>query len=174
MPVSKNKRKNQKNVDQRAQKRAQRLKKENSGLNVLAKALVQFNEIRNNVRKLARMYVDVTQSIPGYQETNPNVMPGLQLAIAALKDVNAQYDALSARVAELAKNPPRSEMEYLPEMSAFEHMNITFTQDFMNNFMPVIEVLEKLGEVKGNDVGLIKETREALAEAKPQFETKVD
>lgn len=174
MPVSKNKRKNQKTVDIRAKKRAERLKKENSGLTVLGKALVQFNQIRNNVRKLARMYVDVTQSIPGYQETNPEVMSGLQLAIPALKEVNALYDKLSTDVAELAKNPPKNEMDYLPLMSAFEHMNVTFTQEFVVNFMPVVEALEKLADKKGVDADLVKETRGALDASKPQFETKLD
>lgn len=174
MPVSKNKRKNQKTLNLRNQKRVERAKKLNSGAAVIGKALSQFNVIRNNVRKLASMYVVLTKNIPGYQESDPKVMEGLLVAIPALKEVNAQYDLIAAEAAEITKSKPKDDLAYFPVMSKFEGMYFNFSENFISNFMPVIEAIERLGENKGADLKLIGETREALEVFKPKFETKVD
>lgn len=173
MPVSKNNRKNQKKVNDRNSKRVIAAKKANSGYAVLGRGLAQFNEIRNNVRRLANLYVQLTKSIPNYQETNPAVMAGLQLAIPALKSVNIQYDNLAKRTAELAKNPPKHEYDYFAEMAEFENMYIRFSEEFLGNFIPVIDAIEALSKDK-KDQELISETRSAISAIKPTFQTKTD
>lgn len=174
MPVSKNNRKNHKAANARQAKRIQRQRKENSALTILGRGLLKFNTLRDNVRKLANIYVAVTKSIPNYQENDPAVMEGLKLAIPALQKINLQYDALAKRSAELAANPLKDELDYFPEMQMLEHLYMDFSQEFVVNFLPVIDAIERLSDNKGVDTKLLSETRQQLGEIKPTFETKVD
>lgn len=171
MPVSKNKRKNQKSVNQRSLKNKQRSLRENSALKVLGRGLAEFNKIRDNIRQVARMYVDVTKSIPGYQETDPEVHAGLTEAIPLLKAINLRYDGLTARVAELAKSPLQNQLDYVDEVQELESLYYELGHNFMDHFIPVISALERLGDVKGVDSGVVSEVRQTADNLKPKFET---
>lgn len=171
MPVSKNKRKNHISAAAREQKKKRRLTRENHALKILAKGLSELNLIRNNIRQMARMYVDVTQQIPGYQETNPAVQVGLTNAIPILKEVNQRYDALLAHVNHLAKNPPAAQLEYVDEVGELETLYYLLGHDFMDHFIPVIEAIEKLGERKGIDQEVVANVRNAADAMKPKLTT---
>jgi hypothetical protein len=171
MPVSKNKRKNHKSVNQRDLKNKQRALRENSALKVLGRGLHEFNKIRENIRLVARMYVDVTKSIEGYQETDPSVHAGLTEAIPLLKAINLRYDALTARVAQLAKGPMQNQLDYVEEVQELESLYYELGHNFMDHFIPVVSALERLGEAKGIDKVVVSETRQAIDSMKPKFET---
>lgn len=171
MPVSKNKRKNHNAVKAREAKKSRRVMRESAALKVLAQGLNEFNKTRDGIRKLARMYVDVTKSIPGYQETDPSVMTGLQEAIPILKLINARYEVLTAQVAELSKNPPKSELDMVDEIQELESLYYELGHNFLDHFLPVISALERLSDQKGVDKTVLSETVTAVEHLKPKFET---
>ncbi len=171
MPVSKNKRKNHISAAAREQKKKRRLTRENHALKILGKGLDELNRIRNNIRQMARMYVDVTKQIPGYQETNPEVQIGLTKAIPILKEVNERYDALLLQVKRLAENPPSAQLEYVDEVGEMEALYYLLGHDFMDHFIPVIEAIEKLGERKGIDQEIVADVRQAADAMKPKLTT---
>lgn len=174
MPVSKNKRKNAAVKNRQHKARQARAKKLNSGPVVLASGLKGFNVVLERIRQVAAMYVRVTKAIPGYQETNPDLLPGLQKAIPILQEVTVTRNRLEVELARMHQAGIRDEMEYLNLMQDFESMTIRLGVDFMDEFMPIFDCLEELGEKhKDVDVNLVTETRKQLQEHKPEFKTDI-
>lgn len=171
MPVSKNKRKNHTAVKARADKKIRREKRENEALKILAMGLKEFYKTREGISKMARMYVDITKSIPNYQETDPAVGDGLRAGIPILKEINLRYDALVARVAELYKNPPKSQLDMVEEVQELESLYYELGHNFLDHFLPVISAVENLASAKGFDKKAVEEARVAVNALKPKFET---
>lgn len=172
MPVSKNKRKNAQAKKRQHTARVERQKRLNSAPVVLAQGLKGFDVVLENVRQVSTMYVRVTKAIPGYQETNPDLLPGLAKAIPILKEVIATRDKITEEVKRLHQAGVRDQLEYMDCMQAFEAMTIRLGVDFMDEFMPIFDCLEELGEKYSSvDLDLVTGTRKQLQEHKPEFKT---
>ncbi|ELF5187218.1 hypothetical protein RBD99_002892 [Salmonella enterica] len=172
MPVSKNKRKNAQAKKRQHLARLERQKRLNSAPVVLAQGLKGFDVVLENVRQVSNMYVRVTKAIPDYQETNPDLLPGLAKAIPILKEVIATRDKITEDVKRLHQAGVRDQLEYMDCMQAFEAMTIRLGVDFMDEFMPIFDCLEELGEkYSGVDLELVTGTRKQLQEHKPVFKT---
>ena len=172
MPVSKNKRKNAQAKKRQHLARLERQKRLNSAPVVLAQGLKGFDVVLENVRQVSNMYVRVTKAIPDYQETNPDLLPGLAKAIPILKEVIATRDKITEDVKRLHQAGVRDQLEYMDCMQAFEAMTIRLGVDFMDEFMPIFDCLEELGEKYSDvDLELVTGTRKQLQEHKPVFKT---
>lgn len=173
MPVSKNKRKNHASKQRRADKRAERIKKLNSAPVVLSSGLRDFNHMLEQIRRVSNTYVQITKQIPGYQETNPDLQPGLVKAIPILKELNTERDRISDAIKVLHQRQAHED-EYFQLMSDFEALTLRFGSEFMDAYLPMFDSLEALGKNYPNiDVKLIADTRLLALQHKPEFKTDV-
>lgn len=176
MPVAKNKRKNGKTAGQLKHERmlANNVKRKlNSAPVVASYALNAVNQVLEHIRKLSRMYVDVTTKIPNYAESNPEVKVGLTQGIESMKRVVAKRDELTERVAHLHRAKAHED-NYFPLMIEIEQLNDIMTQEMMPCFFPIMDVLEKLAATTNIDTTVLASAREACKkQAKPKFETKL-
>lgn len=139
MPVSKS-RKTRNKKSTGAERQTQKFKT----ISEIKSGIRRFDVVLSGVRFISGKYAEVTKAIPGYSETNPDVLKGLNNAIPSLQRVIATRARILNEVEHIRKLPNVREHAFFGCYNNLQELLSEFQQIFLPEFVPVVEALETL------------------------------